>query len=247
MSLLAYIIVFSLAGSVFSLVGGLALIASKTIMKAIHFMPAFAAGALLAAAFFDLLPEAVEMGEGLELFPWVLLGILGFFLAEHYLRWVHFHSREHGGQLKPAVPLIIFGDTLHNFIDGLVIGLTFMADIKLGIITTLAVAAHEIPQELSDFGLLLAAGMKKAKVVIVNLISSLATVIGALLIYGLGRGLEAYLPYLLSVSAGLFIYIALSDLVPEIHHGHRKSYASLQILVLLIGLLAVYLPTQLLE
>lgn len=247
MSLLAYIIVFSLIGSVFSLLGGVAILSGKVAKKVMHVMPAFAAGALLSASFFDLLPEAAELGEGLDIFPWMLLGVLVFFLVEHYLRWFHYHPHEHAGQLKPTVPLIVMGDTLHNFIDGMVIALTFLADVRLGVVTTLAIAAHEIPQEISDFGILLSAGIKKSKVVAVNIISSLATLVGALLIYLIGQSLETYLPYLLAVSAGLFIYIALSDLVPEIHHGHGKRYASLQVLVLLIGLLSVYVPIQLLE
>ena len=166
MSTLIYIIIFTTLGSLLALIGGLFLLIRKELSHSVtHALAAFAAGALLGAAFLDLLPEAfhhmeelgVENAEG-QIFLFVLIGILLFFLLERFIHWFHHHHHRHSEdqkELKPVVPLVIFGDGVHNFIDGMVIGATFLVDIRLGIITTLAIAAHELPQEIGDFGILL--------------------------------------------------------------------------------------------
>ncbi|MBP9719520.1 MAG: ZIP family metal transporter, partial [Candidatus Levybacteria bacterium] len=178
MTTLGYILVFTFIGSVGSLIGGLLLLShQKFAMKISHFLAAFAAGTLLGAAFFDLLPEASEhveeAGSSVDIFLWTLIGIIFFFFIERFLHWFHhhedFHSDEH---TKTTVPLIIVGDTIHNFLDGIVIALTFLVSIPLGIVTTLAVAAHEIPQEIGDFGLLLHKGLSRKKVILVNILSA---------------------------------------------------------------------------
>jgi len=159
-----YVIFFSLIGGLFSLVGGVILLANKGVAQKIgYYATPFAAGALLGAAFFDLLPEGLEMNDGNSIFYWVVVGIIIFFLLEHYLHWFHHHHDHTDSKNKKATaPLIIIGDTMHNFIDGIVIGAAFLVNIPAGIATTLAVAAHEIPQEIGDFGVLLKRGTQLA-------------------------------------------------------------------------------------
>src|SRR3989344_3951971 len=153
MSILAYIILFTFLGSLGALVGGLILISNKNFaLKVSHFLASFAAGTLLGAAFLDLLPEAAHEAEelGINIFLWTLIGILFFFFLERIIHWFHHHEskHQHEHEVKSTLPLIIIGDTVHNFIDGIIIAATFLVSIPLGIVTTLAVAAHEIPQEI---------------------------------------------------------------------------------------------------
>lgn len=210
-------------------------------------LAAFAAGALLGATFFDLLPEALHEGSPDQVLLWVLGGILTFFLLESFIHWFHHHElhhHDHSGS-RATAPLIILGDTVHNAIDGVVIASTFMVDIRLGILTTLAVAAHEIPQEIGDFGVLLHSGMKKGRIIFFNLFSAFATVVAALVTYWVGDSAEGILPVLLAVTAGFFIYISLSDLVPGIHSEKREQMAAKQSILLLVGLASVWLAGQL--
>jgi zinc and cadmium transporter len=252
MSELGYIIIFTLIGSIGSLIGGMLLLLRKnSATKIAHYLSAFAAGTLLAGAFFDLLPESFEHhtehgGDAHELFIWVLGGILIFFLLERFIHWFHHsHTQDYSdSNAKPTVPLVIAGDTMHNFIDGIVIGATFMVSIPLGIITTIAVAAHEIPQEIGDFGILLKNGMSRIKIVFFNLLSASVSLIGALIAYKVGDSIEGILPMFIAVTAGFFIYIALADLIPEIHKGDNKRRAFIESLMVLLGILLVYLLTS---
>lgn len=246
MPILVYIVLFSLLGSLGALVGGLFLLANKTIaLKISHLLASFAAGTLLGTAFFDLLPEAVHESEGtgLNIFVFALLGLLIFFFIERFIHWFHHHGEHYEREKEPSstIPLIIIGDTVHNFIDGIVIAATFMVDFSLGIVTTLAVAAHEIPQEVGDFGLLLSKGMSRKKVLVVNVLSASVSVLGALLVFSLGSVLEGYVPVFLAVTAGFFIYIACSDLIPEIHHEKRRGFAVIESSLLVLGILMIYL------
>lgn len=253
LSTLGYIILFTLIGSVFSLIGGVFLLLNeKKTLKYSHFLAAFAAGTLLGTVFFDLLPEAVhegeELGTGINIFLWTLVGILGFFLLERFIHWFHHHQHEYlDEEIKPTVPLIIVGDSVHNFIDGVVIAATFLVSIPLGIVTTLAVAAHEIPQEIGDFGILLHKGMKRKKIILVNIFSALTALLGALLAFWLGERVEASLPILLSITAGFFIYIAASDLIPEIHHENRKGFAVIETALMFLGVGTIWVFITLLE
>ena len=253
LSILGYIILFTLIGSVFSLVGGVFLLFNeKKTLKYSHFLAAFAAGTLLGAVFFDLLPEAIALSEelslGIDIFLWTLTGILGFFLLERFIHWFHHHQHEYlDEEVKPTVPLIIVGDSVHNFIDGVVIAATFLVSIPLGIVTTLAVAAHEIPQEIGDFGILLHKGMKRKKIILVNIGSALTALLGALFAFWLGERIEASLPILLSVTAGFFIYIAASDLIPEIHHENRRGFAVIETALMFLGVGTVWVFITLLE
>lgn len=263
LSTLGYIILFTLIGSVFSLVGGLFLLFNeKRTLKYSHFLAAFAAGTLLGTVFFDLFPEAIEearstgsasslqtsSGQADVVFVWVLVGILGFFLLERFIHWFHHHQHDYEDEpIKPTVPLIILGDSVHNFIDGVVIAATFLVSIPLGIVTTLAVAAHEIPQEIGDFGILLHKGLRRKKVLMVNIGSALTALVGALISFWVGERIETSLPILLSITAGFFIYIAASDLIPEIHHENRKGFAVAETALMFLGVLTIWVFITLLE
>lgn len=253
MSTLNYILIFTFLGSIGALIGGLILLSwEKLAVKISHFLASFAAGTLLGAAFFDLLPEALHEGEGtdINIFMWALVGIILFFLLERFIHWFHHHEEHHDHadrEIKTTIPLIVISDTVHNFIDGVVIAATFLVSIPLGIVTTLAVAAHEIPQEIGDFGLLLHKGMTKKKIILVNVVSAAAAFAGAILTYIIGDVVETFIPVFLSITAGFFMYIALSDLIPEIHYEKRKGFAFWESVLLVLGIVVVWISVSFLE
>ncbi len=248
MSTLGYILLFTFLGSIGALIGGFVLLSrEKFAIKISHFLASFAAGVLLGSAFFDLLPEALHEGEkqGIDIFFWTLSGIVIFFLTERFIHWFHHHDDYHDEQeSKTTLPLIIFGDTMHNFLDGIVIAATFMVSIPLGVTTAIAVFAHEIPQEIGDFGLMIHRGLKRSKIILVNIISAAAAILGALLTYALGESLEKQIPILVALTAGFFIYIAASDLIPEIHHEKRKNYIIYETFLLLLGVALIWFVTS---
>lgn len=237
------LLVAALGGSLISLTGGLFLIARKVKAERIQRIAIpFAAGALLAAAFFDLIPEAFESQLEAKQVALVMLGgFLLFFVLERFLGWFHHHhgaEQESAQKLKrhrTAATLIVIGDTVHNLIDGVVIGGAFLVDPIVGIVATVAVASHEIPQEIGDFAALLALGMERRQVLIVNLLSAAATVISASAVFALGETVTAFEPLILAATAGLFIYIAASDLIPTIHEEPRARVANVQAVILFIG------------
>ncbi len=247
MSVLGYIIVFSLGGSLLSMTGGLVLLSREDLADRMSRIAApFAAGALLGAAFLDLLPEAARAG-GRHIFSWVLTGMIVFFLLERFvLEFHHQHTHSHtagdeADHQDAAVPLIVLGDLLHNFIDGVVIAGTFLVSVPLGIVATLAVAAHEIPQEIGDFGLLLHRGVSKKRVLIYNVSGSMATVVAAVMTYVIGTRILTYLPVFLALAAGFFIYIASSDLIPELHRKTGRGSGTLDTALLFVGITIVWL------
>ncbi len=250
MSDLVTVIFFSLVGGVFSLLGGFLLLANKQMAgKALQYVTPFAAGALLAAAFIDILPEAAHEGGVEQALRWTLVGIIVFFLLERFVRWFHHHhphddSHSHEDTDKGAtVPLIIIGDTIHNFLDGIAIAAAFLIDVPTGIITTMAVAAHEIPQEIGDFGLLLDKGVSRANVIKANVLSALATTLAAVLFFLIGREFNLPLEIAFGLVAGFFIYIAVSDIIPSIHKNEEQKLAGAQTLMLLVGVILVSLTT----
>ena len=252
MSTLGYILLFTFIGSLAALIGGVVLLSKeKFALNISHFLASFAAGILLGSAFFDLLPEAVHESQelGINVHLWALIGIVLFFLIERFIHWFHHHEEyhEHEKESKSTIPLVVIGDTVHNFIDGIVISATFLVSIPLGIATTMAVAAHEIPQEIGDFGLLLHKGLSKKKVLFVNIISASFAFLGAIMTYLLGNVLENYIPILLALTAGFFIYIAASDLIPEIHYEKRRGFAIIESVLLLLGIVVIFISTSLLE
>lgn len=241
-----HIIFFSLVGGLFSLVGGLLLLSRAATAKALaKYATPFAAGALLSAVFLDLLHEGFEAGEGEVVLLAALIGIFIFFFGERFLRWFH-HHHEHADKNKdPTVSLIIAGDTLHNALDGVAIASAFLISVPTGIVTTLAVAAHEIPQEIGDFGLLLGKGLRRAKVLLVNILSALATLAAALITFALGSEEKLPIGLLLGISAGFLLYIAMSDIIPTIHQTASKKLLQWQPVLLVLGALVVAVAIQL--
>lgn len=250
-TVLPWIILFSLIGGVFSLIGGFFLLwKSEITRKIIIHLVTFAAGILLGVAFLDLLPEAFETftGDAVSLLTWTLGGIVAFFLIETILIRLHVHDetepigdvhREAGhgpaGKNRAALPwLVTLGDGLHNFVDGVAITAAFLVSIPTGIVTALAVAAHEIPQEISDFSILIHGGLSKRRVAWLNVGAALMTTVGAVLAYLFRAALEPYLPYILALTAGIFIYIAVADLIPEIQAHHHKRDKPAHIMILLV-------------
>lgn len=239
------VLFFSLVGGLISIIGGVLLLANKQNAHrlAVYATP-FAAGALLAAAFIDLLPEAAHEGTIDVALYAALGGILLFFLLERFLRWFHHHhEHEPGKKMDPKIPLIVVGDTVHNFIDGIAIAAGFLVNPTTGIIVTLAVAAHEIPQEIGDFGLLLKKGVSRKNVILINAISALATTVAALLFFLIGQEVTIAMDLVLGIVAGFFIYVAVSDIIPSIHKSEDKVLAGPQTLLLLAGVLVVGILT----
>lgn len=259
MTILGYILLFTFLGSVFSLIGGVFLLfKEKLALRISHLLFSFAAGTLLGTAFFDLLPEAASnavdtasnASKNINIFFWALVGILVFFLIERFIHWFHHHHEhpsERVGQVKPTVALITLGDSVHNFIDGVAIAASFLLNIPLGIVTALAVAAHEIPQEMGDFSILLHRGVNRKKVLLLNLLSSAAAIAGAVLTFFMADFVTGLLPVFLAITAGFFIYIAASDLIPEIHEKNKAGFAFIESFLLILGVFVIWVFVSLLE
>ena len=234
MNLLGWIILFSLFGGVLSVVAASAFLLMPEIWRtrALPHFVSFAVGALLGAAF---------------------LGLLGFFLLEKMVLWRHCHvdhceahMPEHAhadtkqtGQA--AGTLILVGDGIHNFVDGVLIAAAFLTDFHLGVVTSLAVAAHEIPQEVGDFAVLLHSGFSRKKAFLYNILASLTTVVGALLGYFSLGDMQAILPYILAVAASSFIYIAVADLIPGLHKRVQPTATVQQATLIGVGVLLIYI------
>ena len=245
-----YLIVFiaALFTGLLSLIGGLVLLWRPVSDRILQLLVSFAAGSLLAAAFLDILPEAAEEYDINQVLLYALVGILLFFVAEKFLLWHHHshnHSVDHLGQ--HSAQLILWGDVLHNFIDGPIIAIAFLSDFKLGVITTLAIIFHEIPQEVGDFAVMLKSGLARTKVLLYNLISSSATILGAGVALLFSDLLNKISPALLGLAAGAFIYIAAADLIHSIHHETDPKTVKLQTLFLLLGVVVIGLLVHWLE
>ncbi|MDP3994937.1 MAG: ZIP family metal transporter [bacterium] len=224
MNTLSSILGLSLLGSVLGLAGGLLVLWKEKLARRMSlYLISFAAGVILSVALLDLLPEAIIYG-GENVFILILVGMVSFFLAEDFI--LHFHHHEsHPHPVKPVAPLLILGDSIHNFIDGVAIAAAFMADPKLGFIVAVATFFHEIPQEIGDFVVLLQAGMSKQKVLLANLFSAFMTFAGALLTYFSFNHSRFLMGPLLAVSTGMFLYISSADILPElVKKGGRNRW-----------------------
>ncbi len=244
--LLFWIIIFSLAGTVGTIIGvSLLLLCSHlTKDKILNGLVSYAAGALLAVSFLRLLPEALKLEEPVPVMGTVLAGVVLFFLLEKLLLWRHCH--DHDCEIHSAGgPLIIIGDSVHNFVDGILIAAAFLASFSLGVTTAIAIIIHEVPQEVGDFSILLKQGYKKSKAFILNILSSLTTVIGALLGYAALDYLRPAIPYVLALSAASFIYIATVDLIANMHRQNRRHSPWSQVALFLAGIATILLATKL--
>lgn len=241
-----FLLLLATIGSVVSLAGGFLLLVNiKLASKLAKFSGPFAAGALIVAVFFDLLPEAISYSERSAeyILGWTLVGVAIFFILERRLRWFH-HHHEHGadGASRTLPLMLIVGDTVHNAIDGAAIAFAYLANPALGVVTTIAVSFHEIPQEIGDFGLLLKFGWGRKKIVLANVISALATVIMATFVYFAGSGHLALVAPALALSAGMLLYIALSDILPTVHEKQpSRKWLDSANLLFVSGMVVVYL------
>lgn len=217
--------------------------------RALCFLIPLAVGALLGDAFFHLVPEAFEeSGDASRASLLIIIGIASFFLLEKFLRW-HHHPAERDAQEAPRNQaaashlgqLVLISDGLHNFIDGIIIGASYLVSIEVGIATTLAVILHEIPQEIGDFGILLYAGYKKRTALFYNFLSAITAVAGALLVLLMGSLPPAFIQSVLPFAAGSFIYIAGSDLVPELHRNREHGNLFAEIGGIALGVFLMYL------
>lgn len=236
-----------LAVSLISLIG-LATLSFKEglLRKALFLLISLAAGALIGDAFIHLLPEAFAQADATAVSLFALAGILSFLVLEKFLHWHHSHGEntEEHARIHPLGHLVIVSDGVHNFVDGIAIGAAFLISPEIGIATTIAIALHEIPQEIGDFGLLLHSGFSRAKALAMNFLSALTAFAGIGIAFWLAEAHEVLVPLIAAFAAGNFIYIALADLVPEIHKTRGASRGIAQFAVILLGLAAMIALTQ---
>lgn len=284
MSLLVWIVLFTLLGGVLSVLaaGFFLLLPEATRARALQPMVSFAIGALLGAALLAILPHALQapgVHDPHVITATVLLGLLVFFLLEKLVLWRHCHADEceahgsagvtykdvpmpraqdaqerlaegessaagaHAAHTRPSAAgyLIVIGDGVHNFVDGVLIAAAFSTDLHLGIVTAIAVAAHEIPQEVGDFAVLLHSGFSRGKALFYNMVSSLTTVIGGLLAYFSFQLAQAALPYVLAIAASSFLYIAVADLIPSLHKRPEPRATLQQVVLIAAGITLIYI------
>ncbi|MFH1186564.1 MAG: ZIP family metal transporter [Candidatus Levyibacteriota bacterium] len=226
---------------------GILLLHKSLIKKLSYSLVAFAAGALLATGFLETMPETVEL-VGERAYLWITISIATFFIIERLFLFLHHH--DHTGEedhLKIPTSFLLFGDTLHNFIDGLSIAAAFLVSMPLGIVTTAAVFVHEIPHELGDFGILIHKGWGRKKVLLFNLATGASAMVGALIAYYLGSLFHMVVPILLAITTGNFIYLSATDLLPEIHHRAKTNLALNYSFFFVLGIALVYVLILVLE
>jgi len=230
--------------SVLGSIGGLVVASSLLLFndnlrtRLVPWLISYAVGALLGVALLALLPEALESLDAATAFETLLVGILLFFMLEKLVLLRHCHTDEchvHGA----AAPLVLFGDAFHNFIDGATICTAVMTSVPLGVNTAIAVAAHEIPQEVGDFAVLLAAGYSRRRAMVLNVLSGASGIAGALLAYLAVELLPSIRPYVLALSSASLLYIAMSDLIPDLHRGQIDRSSLRQVLLIAAGILTV--------
>ncbi|MFH1867020.1 MAG: ZIP family metal transporter [Patescibacteria group bacterium] len=228
--------------SLVSFIGLFALsLSANRLKKLLFILISFAAGALLGDAFIHILPELVgEYGYTINIALYLSAAIVLFFILERFIRWHHYHHLEEEDK-HPVGYLNLVGDGFHNFIDGLIIGASYLVDIKLGMATTLAVLVHELPQEIGDFTILIHSGFSRGRALFYNFLSALAAVVGAVLILLLEKLSAEILPALLALTAGGFIYIATVDLIPELHKESDLKKSILQLVSLVAGIALMFL------
>jgi len=238
------VILFSILGSVGAITaaGGFMFLSDKYQKALIPILIAFATGVLLTAALLGLIPEAVEgVGEPHIIMPFVLGGILFFFIMEKVVIWRNCRDKECEVHSHASGPIILIGDSLHNLTDGVVISAAFLIDVNLGIVAGLTIMVHELAHETGDFGVLLHSGYTKKKAFTYNIISSSTTIPAAIISYFVLDAIIFIVPFLLAISAASFIYIALSDLTPDLHQHTDLKYMVRQLIMIILGILLMVL------
>lgn len=260
MSIFSWILVSSLFGGVLS-VSAAAIVALNTRAAWVPMLISYAIGALLGATFLEILPHAFELASNMEnMAATVLFGILLFFVLEKLVLWRHCHGDECEAHAAPAHDhghghehdhgrsglMIMIGDTFHNFVDGILIAAAFMTDFKLGAVTALAIIAHEIPQEVGDFLILLHSGYSKRQAFLFNLLSSAATLIGGAIAYFALQTVQEWVPAILGLAAASMIYVAVADLIPGLHKRPELRATVQQVTLIALGISSIWLVKWLL-
>jgi zinc and cadmium transporter len=261
MSVLSWIVLMSLAGGVLSVVAAAAFALTARIQW-VSLLISYAIGALLGASFLEVLPHAITVsGDAATTTATVLGGILAFFVMEKLVLWrhchieacegheplVHDHGHGHAHDHGRSGLMILVGDTFHNFVDGVLIAAAFMEDVRLGIVTAVAMIAHEIPQEVGDFVILLHSGYSKGRALAFNLLSSLATMVGAMLAYVALGQVQSAVPVLLALAAASMIYVAVADLIPGLHKRTEIRATVQQVLLIGAGIGTIVLTHHLVD
>lgn len=234
MSVLPLILAATIANSLVALVGAITLgWSAKTLGRILHVLVGFSAGALLAGAFFHLIAESLEEMPAMDSFYLVFAGFILFFVLERFLHWHHCHEGK--CDVHSFSYLILFGDALHNFIDGLIIAASFLVDAGIGFVATLAVISHELPQELGNYGVLVYGGFERKKALMYNLFAQMTSIVGGITGFFF-LGTSGIAMWLLPFAAGGFIYIGASDLIPELHKQPSMKKAMGAFVSFLIGI-----------
>jgi zinc and cadmium transporter len=240
-----YALLSTMVVSLVSLVGVFSLsVKEEFIRKYIFLFVSLAVGALLGDAFIHLIPESFEeLANGTHIGLLVIVGLFLFFVLEKFLHWHHHSDDIEEYHTHPVGKLILFSDGVHNFIDGVIIGVSFLISVPVGIATTLAVVLHEIPQEIGDFAVLLHAGYSRRKALWFNFLSALTAVLGTLVAFMLGEAGESFTAWILPLAAGGFIYIAVADLIPELHKTKVIKHSLAQFISLAVGVALMFALT----
>jgi zinc and cadmium transporter len=230
--------------SLISLIGALSLLFKKELFQKIVFiLVAFAAGSLLGDAFIHLLPEIIENGDiSIKISLYILAGIVIFFVLEKFIHWRHCHMEKCIEHPAPLGTLNILGDILHNFIDGAIIAGSFLVSIPLGISTTIAVIFHEVPHEMGNFAILVHSGYSRKKALLFNFLSATTAIIGAIFVLAIGKeNINGMITFIIPFTMGGFVYVALSDLVPELHKEVAPIKSLLQLCFFILGIVLMAL------
>jgi len=237
MSILTWIILVTIINGFLALVGAVTFVFSKKVLnKILLFLVAFATGALLGGALFHLIPESLEEIKAYTTILLIIAGFTIFYLIEKILHWHHCHKGE--CHIHTVNYLILIGDGVHNFVDGLIIAASFLISIPIGITTSILILLHELPQEIGDFGVLVYGGFSKTKALFYNFLSQATAIIGGIIGFYFLQA-NAYAIYLLPFAAGGFLYIAIMDLIPEIFKESNRVKLTSNLLGILLGLLVL--------
>jgi zinc and cadmium transporter len=237
-----YVIIALFSGSVGSvaLAGILLLLGNEKLEKVSTYLMYLAGGTLLGAAFLGMIPKAIGLSEPRLILQTIMFGILLFFVLEKIILWRTCRNKDCERHMSAAAPIILIGDAFHNAIDGVVIAASFLTSTELGIFVTLSVVLHEIPQELGDFGILIKSGFSRSKAFWFNVLSGATAIVFGVAAYYTLDSLRSLIPYALAFSASSFLYIALADLIPEMHRKTSLKASISQVLLIALGILIIY-------
>ena len=215
-------------------------IKEKTLKKILLYFVSFSVGGMLGDAFIHLLPESIKLNNTIILSSYILLGVVTSFIVEKFIQWRHCHIPTSKNHPHPFAIMNMIGDSVHNFIDGLIIGASYLTSLQIGFATTVAVILHEIPQEIGDFGVLIHGGFKRNKALFLNFITALTAVLGTIVSLLIGSYFENLTNFLLPFAIGSFIYIASSDLIPELHKETNPMKSVIQLVMLVVGIAVMF-------